>query len=116
VELETACQTPLQLLASRRVLPVLENTRSQEMRKIIAAVAIATPLAMLPCIAGAKGCLKGAAVGGVVGHMAGHHAVVGAAAGCVIEHHREKMKDNAAKQNSASQNRSTGVATAAPGQ
>ena len=38
------------------------------MRQIIAAIAIATPLAMLPCIAGAKGCLKGAAVGGVVGH------------------------------------------------
>ena len=86
------------------------------MRKIIAAIAIATPLAMLPGIAGAKGCLKGAAVGGVVGHVAGHHAVVGAAAGCVIEHHREKMKDKAAKQNSASQNRTAGVATPAPGQ
>ena len=86
------------------------------MRQIIAAIVIATPLAMLPCIAGAKGCLKGAAVGGVVGHVAGHHAVVGAAAGCVIEHHREKMKDKAAKQNSASQNRAAGVATPAPGQ
>jgi len=49
--------------------------------------------------------LKGAAVGGVVGHVAGHHAVVGAAAGCVIEHHREKMQDKAAKQNLASQDR-----------
>jgi hypothetical protein len=115
-ELETACQTPLQLLAACRVLSVLENARSQEMRQIIAAIALATPLAMLPCIAGAKGCLKGAAVGGVVGHVAGHHAVVGAAAGCVIEHHREKMKDKAAKQNSASQNRTAGVATPAPGQ
>ena len=86
------------------------------MRKIIAAIAIATPLAMLPGIVGAKGCLKGAAVGGVVGHVAGHHAVVGAAAGCVIEHHRENMKDKAAKQNSASQNRTAGVATPAPDQ
>jgi hypothetical protein len=32
----------------------------------------------------------------VVGHVAGHHAVVGATAGCVIEHHREKAKDKAA--------------------
>jgi hypothetical protein len=43
-------------------------------------------------------------VGGVVGHVAGHHAVVGAAAGCVIEHHREKVRDKeAAKQNAAAQ-------------
>jgi hypothetical protein len=116
MQLETAGQAPLQLLARRRVLSVLENARSQKMRKIIAAIAIATPLAMLPGIAGAKGCLKGAAVGGVVGHVAGHHAVVGAAAGCVIEHHRERMKDKAAKQNSASQNRTAGAATPAPGQ
>jgi hypothetical protein len=40
----------------------------------------------------------------VVGHVAGHHAVVGAAAGCVIEHHREKAKDKAARQNTQSQN------------
>jgi hypothetical protein len=39
-----------------------------------------------------------------VGHVAGHHAVVGAAAGCVIEHHREKAKEKAARQNAASQN------------
>ena len=35
----------------------------------------------------AKGCIKGAIVGGVVGHFAHHHALVGAAAGCVIGHH-----------------------------
>ena len=52
----------------------------------------------LPGIGVAKGCLKGAAVGGVVGHVAGHHAVVGAAAGCVIEHHREKVRDKAARE------------------
>jgi hypothetical protein len=66
------------------------------MSKVIVSLGMAMLLAMLPDIGSAKGCLKGAAVGGVVGHVAGHHAVVGAAAGCVIEHHREKMKDKAA--------------------
>jgi hypothetical protein len=32
------------------------------------------------------GCLKGAVVGGVAGHIAGHHAMLGAAAGCVVGH------------------------------
>ncbi|MGO9934220.1 MAG: hypothetical protein ACLPV8_20720 [Steroidobacteraceae bacterium] len=80
------------------------------MHKLLIALIIASPLAMLPSIGDAKGCLKGAAVGGVVGHVAGHHAVLGAAAGCVIEHHREKVKDKAAaQQNTASQNSSAGV-------
>jgi outer membrane lipoprotein SlyB len=69
------------------------------MRKLLAVLVVASPLTLLPAIGSAKGCLKGAAVGGVVGHVAGHHAVVGAAAGCVIEHHREKAKDKAAQQN-----------------
>ena len=47
----------------------------------------------------AKGCLKGAAVGGVAGHVAGHHAVLGAAAGCAIEHHREAVRDRADRTN-----------------
>jgi hypothetical protein len=85
------------------------------MRQIIAVLVVATLLAMMPCIAGAKGCLKGAAVGGVVGHVAGHHAVVGAAAGCLIEHHREKVKDKAAKQDATSENKTAGVATPASG-
>ena len=59
---------------------------------------------MLPSMGYAKGCLKGAAVGGVVGHVAGHHAVLGATAGCVIEHHREKVKDKEARQNAQAQN------------
>ena len=66
------------------------------MRPLIAACIFSTCLLMLPGVGSAKGCLKGAAVGGVVGHVAGRHAVVGAAAGCVIEHHREKEKDKAA--------------------
>ena len=74
------------------------------MRPFIAAVVFAACLAMLPGVGSAKGCLKGAAVGGVVGHVAGHHAVVGAAAGCVIEHHREKEKAKAARKDPQSPN------------
>jgi hypothetical protein len=78
------------------------------MRKCIVALVLAAPLAVLPGVGTAKGCLKGAAVGGVVGHVAGRHAVVGAAAGCVIEHHREKVRDKAAaQQNKAAQNKAT---------
>jgi hypothetical protein len=89
------------------------------MRKCIVALVLAAPLALLSGVGTAKGCLKGAAVGGVVGHVAGRHAVVGAAAGCVIEHHREKVRDKAAaQQNNASQNKATdgGTARTAPSQ
>ena len=74
------------------------------MRQITACLAISACLALLPAVGFAKGCLKGAAVGGVVGHVVGHHAVLGATAGCVIEHHREKVKDKAARQNAQAQN------------
>jgi hypothetical protein len=63
------------------------------MRTLLLSLAIAAPLALLPGVNSAKGCLKGAAVGGIVGHVAGHHAVAGAAAGCLIGHHRAKVKD-----------------------
>jgi hypothetical protein len=66
------------------------------MRKLLVVLFMAVPMTLLSGVGAAKGCLKGAAVGGVVGHVAGHHAVVGAAAGCVIEHHREKVRDRAA--------------------
>ena len=46
--------------------------------------------------AGAKGCITGAAVGGAAGHVAGHHAVIGAVAGCAINHHRNAVKDKEA--------------------
>jgi hypothetical protein len=83
------------------------------MRKFIVALVIAAPLALFSGVGNAKGCLKGAAVGGVVGHVAGRHAVVGAAAGCVIEHHREKVRDKAAaQQNKAPQNKTTDDGTA----
>ena len=66
------------------------------MRKLLISLALGSAIAALPAITSAKGCLKGAAVGGVAGHVAGHHGLVGAAAGCAIEHHREKVRDKAA--------------------
>ena len=74
------------------------------MRKILIVFALAVPLAALPGLTAAKGsqgwpvptakaCLKGAAVGGVAGHVAGHHGLAGAAVGCMVEHHREKVQD-----------------------
>lgn len=66
-------------------------------RMIVSSLAAAL-MASLPLVSEAKGCLKGAAVGGVAGHVAGHHAVIGAAAGCVIQHHREKVADRKAAQ------------------
>ena len=65
------------------------------MSRILIVLALAGPMAVLPALSHAKGCLKGAAVGGVAGHVAGHHGLVGVAAGCAIEHHREKVKDRA---------------------
>lgn len=48
--------------------------------------------------ANAAGCIKGAIVGGVAGHFVGH-GKLGAAAGCVIGHHRaskaQQRQDNA---------------------
>ena len=66
------------------------------MNKALFAFVIAVAAFALPTMGIAKGCLKGAAVGGVAGHIAGHHGLVGAAAGCAIEHHREKVKDQKA--------------------
>ena len=63
------------------------------MRKVLIVFAMLAPLAAFPGLVSAKGCLKGAAVGGAAGHIAGHHGIVGAAAGCAIEHHREKVRD-----------------------
>lgn len=68
------------------------------MRQLTGSIALAACLLAASAAGNAKGCLKGAAVGGVVGHMAGHHAVLGAAAGCVVQHHREKVKDKAERE------------------
>lgn len=72
------------------------------MRKLLSIVAVIAATASLstPMLAEAKGCLKGAAVGGVAGHVAGHHGLIGAAAGCAVEHHREKVRDRAAARDS----------------
>jgi hypothetical protein len=108
-----ASQDFLQLLPSGGVLCEPVFNMETKMRKILVAVVVAVPLTLLSGVGSAKGCLKGAAVGGVVGHVAGHHAVVGAAAGCVIEHHREKVKDKAAaRQNIAPQSSVSATATA----
>lgn len=65
------------------------------MKAVLLMVAAATVVLVMasPGAASAKGCLKGAAVGGVAGHVAGHHGLIGAAAGCAIEHHREIVRD-----------------------
>ena len=70
------------------------------MRKLLITLVLASAISGLPGIAGAKGCLKGAAVGGVAGHVEGHHGLIGAAAGCAIEHHRAKVRDKAVVQHS----------------
>lgn len=46
----------------------------------------------------AKGCIRGAAAGGIGGHFVGKgHAVMGAAAGCVIAHHHYAKQARAQK-------------------
>lgn len=71
------------------------------MHKFLTALLLAAPLVSVPGLTKAEGCLKGAAVGGVVGHVAGKHALIGAAGGCAIEHHREKVaKEKSAERQS----------------
>jgi hypothetical protein len=77
------------------------------MRNLLLSIAIAAPIALLPGVGSAKGCLKGAAVGGVAGHLAGHHAVAGAAIGCVVGHHRAKINDRQAAEAARSRPRPT---------
>ena len=66
------------------------------MRNLFAILIIASPLTLLPAIGSAKGCL------------------LGAAAGCVIEHHREKAKDKAAAQSRHAMPRNNAPAGNAP--
>lgn len=65
------------------------------MKAIFGGAVLALVVAATPLPAGAKGCIKGALVGGVAGHFAGHHALLGAAAGCVIGHHEAKKHEKA---------------------
>ena len=64
--------------------------------KLTMTLGAAAVLSGLAGTAQARGCISGAAVGGVAGHVAGHHAVLGAAAGCAINHHRDKVNDRKA--------------------
>jgi hypothetical protein len=57
--------------------------------KITTAAILAAAALASAGTADAAGCIKGAAVGGVGGHFVGKgHAVLGAAAGCAVGHHR----------------------------
>lgn len=81
------------------------------MRKVLMTVA-AVALATASGLASAKGCVTGAAVGGLAGHVAGHHGLIGAAAGCAINHHRNAVKDQKAVAATSQTGRS--AETAAP--
>jgi hypothetical protein len=62
------------------------------MKAFLTGIALGLLSLLVPGLAEAKGCIKGAIVGGAVGHYAGHHGVIGAAAGCLINRHREKKQ------------------------
>lgn len=76
------------------------------MRKILLTTA-AVVLMATAGVASAKGCISGAAVGGVAGHVAGGHGLIGATAGCAINHHRNKVKDQKAAATDQSQRAQT---------
>lgn len=87
------------------------------MKNLVAVAGLAASLLVVADPVSAKGCLTGAAVGGVAGHVAGHHGVIGAAAGCAINHHRNTVKDRnaaAAAAQPAQPAQSAAPATAAP--
>jgi hypothetical protein len=87
------------------ILSVIGHKGNLNMQRLLLTIAISG----LPIVANAHGCIKGAAVGGVVGHVAGHHAVAGAAAGCAVGHHRAKVKEReAAQQSQAGSAKTTG--------
>jgi hypothetical protein len=54
------------------------------------AVILTVTLLLMPSVSQAKGCIKGALIGGVAGHYAGRHALLGAAAGCIIGRHQAR--------------------------
>jgi len=63
------------------------------MKTIFGSAALAVVIAVTTIPADAKGCIKGAMVGGIAGHFAGHHCLLGAAAGCLIGHHKAKKHE-----------------------
>lgn len=64
------------------------------MRAILGGVALSLAIGLTAVPADAKGCIKGAIVGGAAGHLV-HHGLLGAAAGCIIGHHRAKLRERA---------------------
>jgi uncharacterized protein YcfJ len=65
-----------------------------EMKVFLGAAAILLSATLVPGAANAAGCIKGALVGGAAGHLVGP-GKFGAAAGCVIGHHKaNKAKIN----------------------
>jgi hypothetical protein len=69
------------------------------MRALLTGLCVTVALSLFAVPASAKGCLKGAFVGGAVGHYAGHHGYLGAAAGCVIGHHRAAVREREMERN-----------------
>jgi hypothetical protein len=83
--------------ANRLSLPAAADTASPRERRLMTRTLVAGALGLSLLVGGAggadaRGCVRGAVVGGVVGHFAGHHALVGAAAGCVIGHHMAQRR------------------------
>jgi len=60
------------------------------MKSILACLVVTLAVASATVPANAKGCIKGAVIGGIAGHYAGHHGLLGAAAGCIIGHMRQR--------------------------
>ena len=79
---------PLQL--SARIVVKMKNLETV-MNKFLGCAVVFIAVASANT-AEAKGCVKGAVVGGIAGHYAGHHAILGAAAGCVVGHHEAKKR------------------------
>lgn len=91
-------------------IAIEKKPMNQNIAKTLAAVG----LALVTGAASAKGCVSGAAVGGVAGHVAGHHGLLGAAAGCAINHHRNAVKERRAAAASAVQPVQAPPASATP--
>ena len=78
------------------ILRVCYNEKEVRMRRSALFILPMMMLSVSPALA--KGCIRGAAAGGVGGHFVGKgHAVMGAAAGCVIAHHHYAKQARAQK-------------------
>lgn len=68
-------------------------------RSAVLAAGCLTALGFSASPAYALGCISGATAGAVAGHVAGGHAVVGAAAGCLVGHELAVKRDREAEAN-----------------